>query len=321
MNRADFAGGPAFLTWNGVTFQLAADWKAETEIITKDRSTNLRGRVGAWEDYTITKITARPVVTATNLATLIAKLLPYKPSMIGALIFPDVDLPAVIQNKDGRGSTFAAAALTKMPDVNFASLEDFFEDFELTCLIENEADASTDGSHVVEASSAYVEPSFDPLGIIAARYAFAWGAVSPFDAIETDEKGVKLSHNVTFDDLMTQRDGLINKRIKEVTASLSFTPVNISSEDFYDLVIPQGASAGRGKPMGLRGQEFTATPLGSGANRPQLTVPLAVPSKAPQQFGGGPRVGEVNMLVEQKSNTGTIADLFTLAATVEEEEP
>jgi hypothetical protein len=315
MNRSSFSGGPAFLTWNGVTIQLTADWKAETEIKTKDRSTNLRGRVGAWEDYSLTKITARPVVTSANLATLITKLFPYKPSMVGQLIFPGTDLPAVIQTKDGRSITFAAAALTKMPDVTFAPGEDLFGDFELTCLIENEADASSDDTHAVEASSTYTEPSFDPLTIIAARYTFAWGETAPFDDIETDEKGVSLKPSVTFEELQTQRDGLLNMRIKEVTSELSFLPVNLDSEDFWDLIKPQGSSAGRGKPMGSRGLAFTATPLGSGAGRPSLSVPLAVPTKGANQFGSGPRVGEVTLACEQKSVTGTISDLFTLSAT------
>lgn len=319
MNRSDFSGGPAFLTWNGVTIQLAADWKAETEIVTKDRSTNLRGRVGAWEEYTKTVITARPVVTSANLASLITTLLPYKPSMIGQLIFPSVDLPAVIQMKEGRGVTFAAAALTKMPEIMLAPGEDLFGDFELTCLLENEGEASDADTHAVEASSAYTEPSLDPLSIIAARYDFAWGSSSPFDEIETDEKGVKLTPSITFDELQTQRDGLINMRIKEVTAALSFVPVNIGSEDFFDLVIPQGTSAGRGKPMGARGQEFTATPIASGAGLPSLTVPLAVPTKGPQQFGSGSRIGEVNLACEQKATEGAIGDLFTLAATAAEE--
>jgi hypothetical protein len=235
--------------------------------------------------------------------------------MIGQLIFPDTDLPAVIQTKDGRSLTYAAAALTKMPDITFAPGEDLFGDFELTCLLENEADAADADSHVVEASSAYTEPSFDPLTIIAARYAFAWGATPPFDAIETDEKGVVLKPNVTFEELQTQRDGLINMRIKEVTSEVTFTPVNIGSQDFYSLVQPQGTTAGRGKPMGARGLAFTATRLGAGANLPSLSVPLAVPTKAPLQFGSGPRTGEVTLACEQKSTAGTISDLFTLTAT------
>lgn len=317
MNRSAFSGGPAFLTWNGVTMQLMADWKAETEIITKDRATNLRGRVGAWEEYSLTKITARPVVTAANLATLITKLFPYTPAMVGQLIFPGTDLPAVIQTKDGRSLTYAAAALTKMPDVTLAPSEDLFGDFELTCLMENEADAADSDSHVVEASSTYTEPTLDPLSIIAARYGFAWGASSPFDEIETDEKGVVLKPTVTFEELQTQLDGLQNMRIKEVTAELTFVPVNLASADFYNLVIPQGSTAGRGKPMGARGLAFTATPLGTGAGRPSLSVPLAVPTKAPLQFGSASRIGEVTLACEQKATAGVIGSLFTLAATTE----
>ncbi|CAN5545211.1 hypothetical protein BH09VER1_BH09VER1_24560 [soil metagenome] len=317
MNRSIFSGGPAFIIRNGISIQLMADWKAETEIVTKDRSTNLRGRVGAWEDYTMTKITGRAVVTATNLAALLAELFPYTPAMVGQTIFPDVDLPLVIQTKDGRSITYAASALTKMPDVNLAPGEDLLGDFEYTCLLANGADAADDDSHVVEASSSYTEPTLNPLGIIAARYDFAWGAISPFDAIETDEKGVSLKPKVSFNDLQTQRDGLQNMRIKEVTAELGFTPVNLASEDFYNLVIPQGSSAGRGKAMGARGLAFTATPLGSGAGRPSLSVPLAVPTKSPLQFGSNSRIGDVTMMCEQKATVGVIGDLFTLAATTE----
>jgi hypothetical protein len=317
MDRSLFSGGPAFLTWNGITIQLASNWSAETEIKTVARRTNLRGRVGAWEDYSMTVIKGTPVATSANLASLITKLFPYTPAMVGQLIFPSVDLPAVIQTKDGRSLTYAAAAITKMPSVKFKPNEDPFGEFELTCLCANQTAASEANSHVTEASSTYTEPSFDPLTLISGLYAFAWGATAPFDDIETDENGVELTPAVDLKELSTQLGGLLNYRIADVSAQAKFTPVNLSSEDFYSLMQVQGSAAGRGKAMGSRGLAFTATPAGSGAGRLSLNVPLAVPQeRAPLRFGDESRIGEVLLDCAQKSSAGTIQALYTLASSV-----
>lgn len=318
MNRADFTGGPAFLTFDGVSIQAHEDWTATTEYVTVDRATNLQGKIGEGEEHVITRIRIKPVATSANLATLLSKLFPYQPGNVGQLIFPSTDKPAVIQTKDGKAVTFAAAAITDMPELQFAPNRDLIGEFELTCLRENETTGSDEDAHAEVGDNAYVEPTLDPLTLISCRYGIAWGSTPPFDAIETDENGLRFKAAASFAELKTMRDGLINMRLTGVNANARFVPVNLDCDDFINaLMFTDGASAGRGKMLGARGFELSV--YGEGAGNPTLLLPLTTPKTGSQQFAQGesPRVGEVQMEAQRKYQSSALQPLYTLGVVPE----
>ena len=196
MSRTSYPAGPAFLTAGGITIEMAEDWKSHSQIMKADMKTNLHGIVGSSEEHVITKITGKPIAMSGNLADLIAFLFPYTPDMIGQLVMPDSDSPAIIQTRDGKSITYAASCISKMPEVNLAANVDIFGDFELTCLRAVGADptSAADVAHVQP--SAFAAPSLDPLTRIRSPYTVAWGSTAPFDAIETSKAGVKFSPSV-----------------------------------------------------------------------------------------------------------------------------
>lgn len=298
MLRQAFEGGPAYLTWDGVTIQMADDWDAKVEAKVVDRKTNLQGVVGSGMDYLLVKISAKPVAMSSNLATLIAKLHPYKASDRGKLIFPGTDNPAVIQGKDGKTLTFKAGAITKEPNITFAPNVDLFDAFELTCLLENEGDPADISDLVTASTSAYAEPTFNPSSIISDRYLLAWGET--YDEIETDEKGIVLEPSLKLTECITQLDGLLNYRIDEKTATVKFTPVNMASADFLELI----PAVGRGAMIGVHGLPLTVTPAsGDGL---KLTAPLAVPTDPTARFGVESRIGEVTMRCERSYSSSLL---------------
>lgn len=302
------------MTFDGVTYQAHEDWTAETEYVTVPRSTNLQGRVGESEEHVITRIRIKPVATSANLATLLAKLYPYQPGNIGQLIFPSVDKPGVIQTKDGKAVTFAAGAITDMPEMTLAPNVDLFGEFEVTFLRENETTGSDEDAHAEVTDNAYAEPTLDPLTLISCRYALGWGDTPPFNAIETTAAGIRFKPTASFAELKTQRDGLLNMRLTGVTAQARFEPVNLDVDDFINaLMFDSGASAGRGKMIGTRGFPLAVT--GEGAGNPMLTLPLAAPKTSRQQFANGetPRVGEVLMEAQRKYASGALQPLYAVA--------
>lgn len=312
MNRNAFTGGPAYLTWNGLTIQMADDWKAETEIITTPQKTNLQGKIGEREEYSITRITFKPLAFAGDLQALFDALIPYTPDDIGTRIFPDSDVPAVIQTKSGRSITYSASAITKMPTVTFAPNKDLFGEVELTCLRKNNTAATDAAAHVADASSAYTEPDLDPLDIVSSTYALALGNSSPLNAIETDENGIVFEPTMATKERATNNDGLLNYQITEVAASVKFTPVNIDSSTFNDTLLKaDGSTAGRGKFLAARGLELTVT--GAAAGDPLLTIPNAVCPKGGLQFNGDGRLSEVTLQAQRTSSAGALQDLFTLS--------
>ncbi len=311
MPRTSYPAGPAFLTIAGITIEMAEDWKVTHQIQKVDMKTNLHGVVGSSEDYVIAKITGKPIATSANLSALLAFLFPYQPEMIGQLAMPDSDTPAVIQTRDGKEITFAAAFLSKMPDVTLAANTDIFGEFEITCIRAFGGDPTNPLDMVQVSSSEYVAPSMDPLARIRAPYAVAWGDAAPFSAIEASKAGVKFSPVVKLTAVEPDLTRLINYRIESVEATAKFTPLNLDADDFTGFVQLAGATAGVGKVLGTRGQQLTVTP--SGGVGPRLVLPLSVPEEGPMEFNTKSRVGEVTLHAHRKNIAGALQPLFDLS--------
>ncbi len=306
-----FTGSPGYFTWNSILFQLMDEnWETNVEIVTVERSTNLQGVIGRWEQYVKSTVTAKPIAFLASLAAQIGVLLPYLPSMRGQRIRGSSDLPLVIQTADGRSITFSSAVLTKMPPVQFAPNKDFWGAAEFTCLRKANTAATDATAHVVEASSAYTAPALDPDDIVSSKYTLAFGS-TPFDNIECDEDGVTFEPQVTLKELPTWNEGVLNFQIDKVMAAIKFKPQNLSGANLLNtLVLTDGSSAGRGKRLGARGLALTVT--GAAVGDPLLTVPLAVAATGKMHFGSANRVGEVALMAEQKNVSGAFAALFTL---------
>lgn len=310
MLRTALTGGPAYLTWNGLTIQLHEDWEINVEENLEERKTNLQGLVGHGMNYRTAKISGKPVAVSTNLADLLTKLHPYKASDKGkrlSTVLGAADLPAVVQTADGRSVTFPAALLTKMPDITFAPNKDVIGEFELTALLSDGGDLGTLANFMAEASSSYTEPTLNPANLVSHRYTLSWGSTSPFNAIEMDESGLVLAANLQTADVMTQRDGLLDYRIEDVTAEAKFVPVNVSSAAFTSLVL----AVQRGGMVGAAGLELTCQQI-TGTGGPKLVAQMAVPVTKPLRFGNESRVGEVTMRLERKFAT-TLQERYALS--------
>ena len=310
MSRTSYPAGPAFLTAGGLTIEMSEDWKAVSQIMKSEMKTNLHGIIGYSEQYVITKITGKPIALRGNIADLFAFLFPYDPSMIGQLVMPDADQPAVIQTRDGKEITYPASFLSKEPDVNFAANTDIFGDFELTCLRAIGADVTDPDDVAAVADSEFAAPSLDPLTRIRSPYSVAWGNTTPFDAIEVSKAGVKFNVNTKLAPVEPDLSGLINMRIESVEAAAKFTPLNLDIEDFLNFVQLASAKAGVGQILGLRGQQLTVASTKVGD--PKLIIPLAVPDEGPLGFDLKSRVGEVTLQANRASVGGVLQALFTL---------
>jgi len=306
MLREAFAGGPAYITHDAVTYQFHVDWTAKYEIRRVARKTNLQGTVGHGLDCIVAKIVGKPIATSVNLATLMAKLYARRASGRGSMLFGATDKPLVIQAKDGRSLTFTAAGISKQPTTHFAPNVDLFDTVEWTCLLATNGNSADITDYINEASSSYTEPTLDPLSIISERYLLSWGEDAPFDDIETDENGIVIEPSLSWTEKSTQKDGLQNFRQDDLTGMVKFTPVNLGSADFVDLI----AAVGRGKMIGSFGLPLTVTPV-SGEG-PKLTVPLAVPVDPETRFGQDSRIGEVAMECERTYESSALQEPFTL---------
>ncbi len=309
LDRFAFIGGPGYLTWNGITFQLHEDWNVDDDVQEFDIKSNLQGKLGSGISDTMVKITAKPMAFTGGIAAMMAVLFPYQPSANGQLIFPSTDLPAVIQTRAGKSITFAAAAITKMPSVTFAPDKELLGEFELTCLVKNQTAQTDATSMVVVATSTYTEPSLTPLNLIYDLYTTAFG--STFTDIETTEEGVVFTPTVTLKPRKTSNRGTYNLMQEAVEANVSFTPEGWTEANWYDtLQRLDGTGVKRGAQRALFGDAFTVT--GSASGMPTLSLPLAHFSKGGLLLGAGGRIKQVTLTADRKTTAGTLSALYAL---------
>ena len=313
MLRQNFFGGPAFFTHDSQTYQFGDEsFEASNEIKAIEVKSNLQGKLGDREDYSVSIVKGTPLALKSILTTQFGKLFAFQPSNIGNLLFPGTDLPGVLQTKDGLSVTFSAMALSQPPTLQFAATKPLFaSQAEWTGLRKNNTAATATNAHVVVASSAYTQPTLDPTNIVDTTYTASWGATAPFDALEFDPEGVRMETRYEWEELGNWNDGIIQMRLKNVTMQLRFVPINVDADDFYDaFMLMDGASAGRGKFLSGRGETFTVT--GAAAGDPVLTVQNCVPTNAPLRFGAPSRVGEVVMVAQREYSGGSLQALFAL---------
>ena len=305
--RIALPGGPGYLTFNGYQLQMEAAWNVANDPTQFKVTTNLQGEVDWREDDTLAKLTAKPL--GIWGANAIGKLFPYQPDMLGQLVFPAADQTLVIQTAAGESITFAAAALTKMPTIQFAGNKTLFGNAEWTLLRRMDEPATTAGAMYTLAASAYTEPALDPQLILTAAATLDFGNLT---GIETEEDGVTFTPTVTLTPRKTSLGGTINYMITAVGATVEFTPEGLTESDLYNSLHPlQGTGTGRGTSLAGIGGALTVTSAAAGG--PTLTLPLAAPTKSSLRFDPKTgRVGRVTLQAMRANAAGTLQPLFTL---------
>ena len=304
--RITLPGGPGYITYNGYQLQMEAAWNVSNDPTQFAVATNLQGDVDWREEDTAARLTARPL--GLWGANAIGKLFPYQPAMLGQLVFPATDQTLVIQTAAGESITFAAAALTKMPAIQFAGNRTLFGPAEWTLLRRMDEPATTAGAMYTLAASAYTEPALNPQVILTAAATLSFGSLT---GIETED-GVTFTPTVTLAPRKTSLRGTTNYMITGVGATVEFTPEGLTESDLYNSLHPlQGAGTGRGASLAGIGGALTVASVASGG--PTLTLPLAAPTRSSLRFDPKTgRIGRVTLLAMRANVGGTLQPLFTL---------
>ena len=176
MSRANLTGGPAYLTWDSLTFHAQDDeWSVELNPELFTVKSNLKGTLGKVLTGVMAEVTISPLALAGDLTTLLAKLAAPFALKRGSLLFGGTDKPLVIQTVDGRSETFAAAAITGWT-MNLAPGKNLISGLKFLCLRKNATALTDAAAFVAEASSAYSESSEDVADLVSDFYTAAWGA-------------------------------------------------------------------------------------------------------------------------------------------------
>ncbi len=106
--------------------------------------------------------------------------------------------------------------------------------------------------------------------------------------------------------------GIINMRLKSVTATVEFTPVNLTEQQYLDTILIDGGASGRGKPRGGGGAQFTC--IGVAEGDPSLTIARAQPMPGGMRFGSNGRIDKMKLQAVRKAVTSVLQPLFTVAS-------
>ena len=210
---------------------------------------------------------------------------------------------------EGKGYVFGNAALTKIPSLTVSSSKTVLGEVTWTCYRTFGFDPETDlNAFYTEISAApTVDLTFDPEAIVTGAGTLAWGAATPWSAIQLDENGVVVDLSLGLKAVVDQVAGIVSHQVTSVDAVVKFRPQNVTETDVFSKRVLQGAGAGVGRR--LAGDTATVT-----NDEFTLEVPNAVlDGDSTVGFDGTEsRVREMALKATRKFTAGAIQPLFTV---------
>ena len=280
MTRTSYVRGPAKIDFGGKTFQSRGDIKVAFKEETFEIATDLNGPFTKRLKERIVEVTFTPVGSMVDwgAATLLWPL-SGQPTFVGNELFAsyaggmagvpvDQDLPLVITGRDAAlygPLTFKSAMVTKMPDVILSTQATLVGAVTLTCIgVSNQAWNYVSGLWSIGAPAAWSGPAA-PV-IPTQPYNVAWGAVAPWNAIETAD-GVHASFDMQIEPWGTDSNGIQGFTIKGLAVTARLQPRNITKENLlnlFDGTLNAGGSLGplgalMQGPLGYRGMDITTS--------------------------------------------------------------
>ena len=135
--RQSIIRGPGTVAFGGVKFFDASGITAEIDSATQEVPSSIIGKLDTIKTDQTGKVTLTPVGNLSE--ALLGVLFPawMQTPVIGTSLFGTTDAPLVISSRAGTKLTFAAAALTKCPDLLLSPVKTAFGQMEFTALLPN----------------------------------------------------------------------------------------------------------------------------------------------------------------------------------------
>lgn len=260
MDRTLIISGPAKVTFNGATFFSKGDIETDIDQETMELETSLHGKV----DERVLNITGKISFEPAGEWESLSVVWPYGSYAIGASIFGSSDLPLVIHSLDGKTYTFAAAAITKMPNIICSTVKTLIGPIEFTAIRAKDTPWGTADSFLAIASSAFSETAFNPSDILTQPYDLSWDTSptggAPWDDFESLE-GVVFEFPMSVTPVGTDRDGILDYRLQKLAAMARCIPIGPTTAEILTALKIQGSGAARGRSLNIA-RDFVADGTG-----------------------------------------------------------
>lgn len=311
--------GPALVTFRGASFWSKGDIEVKLNQETFNIDSSAFGKVDERAKDISADISFEPV--GEWEATALAALWNLYPSMIpGASIFGGAtDYPLVVWSLDGAKFTFGSAALTKIPDIIGSAEKTLVGNVGFTAIRANNTSWTTANSLFTCVSSGGAAPAvttFDPTKVITAPFTLAWAvsdgngdAIANFASFETKD-GLNIAFNLATEDIVTDREGLVDKRFKQLDVVAKAVPLGPTEADVLAAMRIQGTGAARGRSLSAGAVNLVAT-CAAGAGSPIITLNKVALKNSGYHFGASTiRLGELEWIATKATSADT---LFTVA--------
>jgi hypothetical protein len=287
MLRSDLHRIPGRLAFNGINIYAKGGTTIDQELQYALEPVHVAG-IGQ-QDNRDKEANYKIMVTPDGrMTTAIAAVLwPYSNPVIGAGIFTDTDVPAIIHGNDSSLDTYKAAAVETQPQMIFHPNKTLVGQMTLLALRGHTTGAldpwATANSLLTEADSGgtFVDAAFTTAGIITQDYTVTWTGIGSWTAVEFYD-GLTFEPKVEFVDDEVAVHGLLNRRIKSAGGILRGIPIGQARSAIQTALKIQGAGAARGASGAAKSAAITVT----GADgKVYLAFPLGQLIKSKKQHG------------------------------------
>ena len=223
--RQSIIRGPGTITYGGVHLFDKDGITAEIESATQEIPSSISGNLDTIKTDQIGRVSLTPVGNLSE--ALISVLYPAyaQTPEIGKSLFGISDAPLVVSSRAGTKVTFAAAALTQLPELKLSPVATAFGQAQFTALVPNgklPTDATTKFYTVAAATYADGEPPRD--GLSGFHYTGTFGSLSSPDTLD----GWTVTPEMQVEAVTTDSQGTIDYTLTGMTVRASCTPLGLT---------------------------------------------------------------------------------------------
>ncbi len=225
ITRAQLTRSPAYVTWNGHTFESREKLDLRCAPKWDTVMTSMFGAVDVAKTDFVGKFMIRLWGAWENLSDIFPSyLLNY---YRGISAFGVTDKPLVIQARNNDLVTIKNAAVTGMPALYLGVDNDLFAaDLEFTYLIASGSNPEDAGAYTVRGTNAYdaAAENFSKANYKRTRFSGAWGAIAGFTSI-VPQKGVAISWNAKIEPVPCDGYGTMDMSVDDLIVQAKCIPI------------------------------------------------------------------------------------------------
>lgn len=306
-DRTTPVSGPAIITFDSQVYFVNDKITVKPIMKLSDRRSDQHGLTGWRRDQIGVEITFTPY----GKWGLYTKLWPSSiltpirgTSMCGA-----TDKDVTIQTIAGQLETWKGGFISKPPAATFSAEKSLWGSVTIKCYGANTTAWTDAAKRAVIASQAYANATFVIADELIQPYTLAWGAASPWDAIETKD-GITVTPTLKTTPRKSDTFGEYDELMDDVEWRAKFTPVGQTEAQILTLLKLQGSGVVRGSLI-----SDVALPLNISGTGVYVRLYLATPIDGALVHGGvEDRVGELEFVANPWFTSG-VKQPFVYAGT------